>query len=232
MTGQAPPEAASQVWPFEGHPGFRRSIDVACTVAAPLLAGFSFTLLVLLLPTFADETTTVEVGRDVRVIRDSHPFSAVPELAAILLLLAGLLLIGTVQAGIAARYHSHSPADLADWYPQFFPEGDNAAGTGPDGAALPGWSDTDGWQAVHVGSKWFGAWPRKYLHDEIVTANKWASTARNLYHLGIMALLSGIVALVIPPPGQGTAWRVALAIVAGVGVVLEAIWIGWTMVSR
>ena len=40
----------------------------------------------------------------------------------------------------------------------------------------PGWSDTDGWQAVHVGSKWFGAWPRKYLHDEIVTANKWAST--------------------------------------------------------
>jgi hypothetical protein len=40
-----PEDAARKVWVFDEHPGYRRAIESAGTVAAPLLAGFSFTLL-------------------------------------------------------------------------------------------------------------------------------------------------------------------------------------------
>ena len=77
-----------EVWPFKGDLGFRRSIESAGTVAAPLLAGFSFTLLVLHLPTLGEKETAVRVGADVRVTETSQDFSALPELAAVALLVA------------------------------------------------------------------------------------------------------------------------------------------------
>lgn len=218
------PGATSQVWPSDVHPGFRRSIDVAGTVAAPLLAGFSFLLLVLLLPALADKTTKVVTNGNTRLIEHAPPFSAFPELATILLLLAALLLIATVQAAVTARYHSHTPTDLAEWYPEYFPEGTGPFGKGPDGSDLPEWHTAE-WPAMQVGSRWYGGWARSFLHTEQFSANKWASAARTTYHLGIMSLLLGVLALVIPPSGQGTPWRVALAGVAAAGVVVEGGWI-------
>ena len=206
-----------QVWVGKGNLGYRRSIESAGTVAAPLLAGFSFTLLVLLLPTLGQKNTTVEASGNVRVITESQAFSAIPEVAAILLLLAGLLLVGSVQAAISMRFHAHTPGDYEEWYPQFFREDD--AGEKP-----PGWS-CEGADPMAVGTKWYGGWPRKRLFDQVVLANRWAAWARGLYHAGIMALLLGLMFLVIPPETDGNIGRWVLFAVAAAGAVAEATWI-------
>jgi hypothetical protein len=214
-----------EVWPFPGHPGFRRSMDGAGTVAAPLLAGFSFTLLVLVVPTFADERTTINRTGGVQVIRQHEAFSAAPELAALLLLLAGLMLVFSIQAAIFVRYYNHSPADLKEWYPQYFRQ---AAAAQPDAVEVP--PDLENWDlpdapAVRVGAQWYGGLMRKYLHDQIVLANRWARNMRLLYHLGILSLLSGLAVLVWPPSGQYSGIRVALAAVAVAGTAVEMAWI-------
>ncbi|MEA2467349.1 MAG: hypothetical protein QOJ57_1475 [Thermoleophilaceae bacterium] len=223
--GEKPPRPESEatdVWPLDAHLGYRRSIESAGTVAAPLLAGFSFTLLVLLLPTLGDERTTVRAGAAASVVKESQAFTAVPELAAILLLLAGLALVFSVQAAITTRYYAHSPAELEEWYPEYFP------GEEPPEADRPaGWMTDDGWSAKRVGGKWYAGWPRQFLYEELKTGNKWAAWTRGLYHLGIVALLSGLTALVIPPAGGGSPGRTLLVVLAAVGVVVELSWIAW-----
>jgi hypothetical protein len=208
-----------QVWQLPDHPGYRRSMESAGTVAAPLLAGFSFTLLVLLLPTLGDKTTTVRVGAQARVATGSQDFSRAPELAAILLLLAGLLLVAAVQAAVTMRYHSHTPGELAELYPEYFPLGDD-----PDVEGLPGWW-TEHAAPARVGNRWYGGWAREYLYDELVRADRWAGWARRAYHAGIVALLAGLAMLVLPPDGVGDPARWVLFGIAIAGVVGEAIWI-------
>jgi hypothetical protein len=201
-------------------------MESAGTVAAPLLAGFSFTLLVLVVPTFSGERTVLTGRSGVKVVQQHDAFSGAPEVAALLLLLAGLLLVFSIQAAIYMRYHSQTPGELAEWYPQYFRE---AQSDGSEALDVP--SDLKGWDlpdapAMRVGGRWYGGLMRKYLYDEIVTANKWAKRMRNLYHGGILSLLSGLTVLVWPPAGQGTPSRVALAAVALVGTIAEAVWIG------
>jgi hypothetical protein len=60
---------------FEEHPGYRRAMEVAGTVAAPLLAGFSFALLALLVPAMSEKSTTLTVGENTRVVSTSEAFS-------------------------------------------------------------------------------------------------------------------------------------------------------------
>lgn len=210
-----------QVWVGKGNLGYRRSIESAGTVAAPLLAGFSFTLLVLLLPTLGAKTTTVETGVRVRVVTQSQAFSAMPEVAAILLLLAGLLLIGSVQAAIAMRFSTHTPADYEEWYPQFFREGE--AGEEPP-SDLSGWT-WRGVEPIAVGTKWYGGWPRWRLLREVTTANWWAAWARWLYHGGIVCLLLGLAFLVVPTASDESTGRWLLFAFAAAGVLAEAAWI-------
>src|SRR4051794_15755764 len=105
MTGSGrgkavPPQATREVWPFKGEPGFRRSIQNATSVAATLLAGFAFTFFVLAFRSLGSTKTVVEAGPQVRVITQSQAFSAMPEVGAALFLIAGLLFLAAVQAGI------------------------------------------------------------------------------------------------------------------------------------
>jgi len=220
--GAPSPAAPDQVWLFDEHPGFGRAIEGAGTVAAPLLAGFAFTLLVLTLPTLAEKKTTVRLGGGEVVVVESQAFSRLPELAAVLLLLAGLLLIMSVQAGIYARYYAHRPADLEEWYPQYFREDRDFAPSSP-----PAWMEwnTTAWPAVQVGEKWYGGWARRFLFQEGKAALRWYSRARNLYHLGILSLLSGVALMVVPPASDADAWRWLIAAVAAAGTLAELAWI-------
>lgn len=213
-----------EVWPFKGDLGFRRSIESAGTVAAPLLAGFSFTLLVLLLPTLGQNQTTIQAGADVRVVNESQDFSALSEPAAVSLLFAGLMFIFSVQAAIAMRFHAHTPAELQEWFPEYFREGVEGVQTPPDVPGLAGWHEESA-PAISAGKRWYGGWPREHLFNELLMANRWGRRARQLYHYGIAALLLGLAFLVTPPGGEGSLGRWALLAVAVTGVLVELAWI-------
>jgi hypothetical protein len=221
-----PSAASTQVWVFEEHPGYRRAMESAGTVAAPLLAGFSFALLFLLMPTLEADGGEVAKGVDAS---GSKAFSAVPELAAILLLGAGLLFIASVQAAISSRYHGHAPSDLEEVYPDEIVEVDPANPDAPphSAAARPGW-EVEGWPALRTDRKWYPGWLRKYFYEELVMARRWAAATRHLYHLGILALLLGLVAAVIPPAEAGGFGRWTLVAVAVIGAVCELGWIAST----
>jgi hypothetical protein len=212
-----------EVWPFEGELGFRRSIETAGAVAAPLLAGFSFTLLFLLLPTLDGSQTMMRAGANTSIITESQGFTAFPEVAAILLLIAGLLLIASVQATLAMRFHGHRPADLAEWYPEYFREAPSG-GEPPKVPNLEGWT-WEGGEPIGVQRQWYGAWPRKFLFDELNTANRWARRMRRLYHAGVIALLCGLAFAAVPPEGQADLGRWMLFAVAAAGVVFDGAWI-------
>lgn len=210
---------AREVWVFDGHPGYVQAITHAGAVAAPLLAGFSFTLLALLLPTLDDPKNPPPDKAD------QAPFSACPELAGLLFLLAGLLLVAAVQAAIFIRYHAVRPSQLEEWYPEYFPPGERDAE--PKGSDQPPEWSTDDWQARLVGGKWYGGWVRKYVYEATARATTWADWARWLYHGGILALLTGVAFLVAPPGGSWSLGRTVLFSLAVAGVAVEAYWIKW-----
>lgn len=198
------------MWELDEHPGFRRVMDGASSVAAPLLAGFAFTLLLLILPTLAEDNGA------------SQPFSRLPELAALLLLLAGLLLVMCVQAALTARYHTHTPGELEELYPEYFR--DDAAFDPSSAPEKKRWT-TNEWPARRVGSKWYGGWVLQFFHEESEQARKWSSAARHLYHVGIVSLLAGVAIAVLPPADDADAWRWTVAVVAVAGALVEVVWI-------
>jgi hypothetical protein len=89
----APPEDWEAPWPY----GYADAMDSASSVAAPLLAGFSFTLIALIVP----KTQGIRW----------------PGAALSLLVAASLLFIASVQCGFWARMWSIKPSDLTDWRP-------------------------------------------------------------------------------------------------------------------
>lgn len=192
----------------------------AGSVAGPLLAGFSFTLFVLLLPTLSPEKTVVATPHGLRVVSESPGFSAAPEVAAALVLLAGLLFVFSVQAAAFVRQHTHEPADLLQWYPEYFPKGDLERQAA---AGLPGWNEGP-WQAWNVGDQWIAGWARKFLYAEVQVANRWADWMRRLYQGGILLLLAGLTVLVWPPPGDGDFGRWLIVGIGVAGATAEAGW--------
>jgi hypothetical protein len=224
------PDAPTEVWHFEDHPGFRRAIDQAGAIAAPLLAGFSFTLFALVVSSLGSHATSIELSGHRTLISQGDGFSAVPELAAGLFFLAGLLLIFSVQAAILLRYHNHSPSELAEWYPEYFPEADGEEAPA-SARALAGWEEP-GWPAARVGSRWYGGFPRRYLAEEIRRADRAASWMRRLYHAGILALLVGLTALVWPASGEGDPARSALVVLGALGVLVEFVWVAGATLRR
>lgn len=209
------------VWPLEGGFGYRRAIAGAGTVAAPLLAGFSFTLFVLLLPTLSPGRTVASSKGGLRLVSESHGFSAAPEVAAGLVLIAGLLFIFSVQAAVFLHQHSREPADLLQWFPEYFPSGDLSAA---ELAQLTKWNQGV-WQAQSVGQQWFAGKPRKHLYEQARIANKWAGRMRALYQGGILLLLVGLTVLVWPPPADASMGRWLLVCIGAIGVVVELGWI-------
>ncbi len=226
MDGGDDSKAAGRgIWSFEGDIGYRRAIEGAGSVAAPLLAGFSFTLFVLLLPSLSPDKTVVTV-RGARLVTESEGFSAAPEVAAGLVLLAGLLFVFSVQAAMFLRMRNHRPADLMELYPHYFPQGDSELKVAEK---LPGWNDGK-WLARNVGDRWFAGWTRKYLYTETRSANRWADWMRRLYQSGILALLVGLTVLVWPPEGAGDTGRWAMVGIGIVGTLGEVTWMTYTFV--
>jgi hypothetical protein len=211
-----------RIWIFARHPGVPKAMETGGTVAAPLLAGFAFTLLVLVLPTLKGNQTAVRIGGRAILSTESHAFSRYPELAVALLLLAGLLMITCVQTAVNGLYHARSPSELEDLYPRHFRHDSGFDPTGEP--ANSGWNAT-ALPSLQVGSKWYSGWVREYFHDEWAKAEKLYSRTRLLYNLGVLSLLSGIAVLVVPPVSDASTARWAILCIAVSGVLAEVVWI-------
>lgn len=199
------------LWAFGGaQPGYRPMMVTAGTSAAPLLAGFSFTLLVLVLPRLDAGAAAAE----------SKPFSQYPVEAALLLLLAGLLLIACVQAALGLKFHGTSSSELAEWFPEHVrapaPATEEERERLDWDAELP---------AMTVGDRSCAGWVRVYQRRHLKAGLFWAKITRYTYHCGILALLCGLTLLTIPPEGVARPGRWALTMVAGAGAALELLWI-------
>ena len=216
-----PPQATQEVWAFTGAPGFRRSIQTASSVAATLLAGFAFTFFVLVFRSLGATQTVVHVGVGTRVITDPQAFSAAPEIAAALFLLAGLLFLGAVQAGITVGHHDVEPSKLVEVYPEFVQPGPKELD--PRIVEAPGWF-SEGWPPMWAGGKWYAGWIRRYYFESTQHAVKWARWTRHLYHAALVALLFGVTVLVMPPNWSGSGGRWLVVAFATLGAGAELIW--------
>jgi hypothetical protein len=217
-----PPQATQEVWPFTGEPGFRRSIQNATSVAATLLAGFAFTFFVLVFRSLGSTQTVIEAGPHTRVITQSQAFSAVPEVAAALFLIAGLLFLGAVQAGITIDYHDTKPGELAELYPEYV-----YAGSGELNADLAEklGQGAEGWPPMYGDGKWYAGWMRRYFFESTESARKWAQATRHVYHAALVFLLLGLTTLAIPPHWSGPPIRWVLVGLATAGTLGEMLWI-------
>jgi hypothetical protein len=89
------------VWTTSGPLAYLESIQAAGTVAAPLLAGASFTLVAL-------------------VLQSPTPFGRWQDVALLLFVAAGLAQIFAVQSVIWTRRYMATPDDLRQWFPDDF----------------------------------------------------------------------------------------------------------------
>jgi len=99
-------DRSPSVWRLPIAYGSSAALQSIGTVAAPLLAGFSFTLAALVLT--------------------SPEWVRWPDLAMALLVIAGLLLTNAVQAAAWARRWDITPSELLAWWPQFDDLSDSA----------------------------------------------------------------------------------------------------------
>jgi hypothetical protein len=224
-----PPQAKQEVWPFEGEPGFRRSIQHASSVAATLLAGFAFTFFVLVFRSLGSTKTVVEAGPQTRVITQSQALSAIPEVGAALFLIAGLLFLAAVQAGVTIGYHDIKPGELAEIYPEYVHTGPEEPGS--QLAEKLGESD-EGWPPMYGDGKWYAGWMRRYFFESNETARKWALATRHVYHAALVFLLLGLTVLAIPPHWSGPPARWVLVALAAFGTCAEIAWIRSVRVAR
>lgn len=98
------PRAGRDVWSFPGPPGYLESIQAAGSIAAPLLAGASFTLVAL-------------------VLQSTTAFGRWQNLALLLLVAAGLAQVFAVQSVIWTRRYMVTPDELRQWFPDDFTDG-------------------------------------------------------------------------------------------------------------
>jgi hypothetical protein len=98
------PRTGRDIWTFPGPPGYLESIQAAGSIAAPLLAGASFTLVAL-------------------VLQSATPFGRWQDLALLLLVAAGLAQVFAVQSVIWTRRYMVTPDELRQWFPDDFTDG-------------------------------------------------------------------------------------------------------------
>lgn len=95
------PRTGRDTWATDGPLAYLESIQAAGTVAAPLLAGASFTLVAL-------------------VLQAPTPFGRWQDAALLLLVAAGLAQVFAVQSVIWTRRYMATPDDLRQWFPDDF----------------------------------------------------------------------------------------------------------------
>jgi drug/metabolite transporter (DMT)-like permease len=162
--------------------GSPEALENLGTAAAPLLAGFSFALIGLLL--------------------DKSDVMWEPNLALLLLVLSGILLIYAVQFAFNARRFQVPPGD----YLAFL-----------EIAAADSFPESElrklqaGWRDQHA---------------------VWANRARRAYNAGIVVLLAGVGIVLVPKAGPGhmPPLRVAAVTLALLGAAIEISW--WLLSPR
>ncbi len=95
------PRTGRDVWTLPGLPGYLDSVQAAGAVAAPLLAGASFTLAAL-------------------VLQASSPFARWPDLALFCFVGAGLAQVFAVQCVVWTRRYVMTPDEARQWFPDDF----------------------------------------------------------------------------------------------------------------
>ncbi|MFC9970890.1 hypothetical protein ACFVH6_08320 [Spirillospora sp. NPDC127200] len=117
-----------------------------------------------------------------------------PNAALLLFVAAGLLQIGTVQATAWTRRYMCTPGDLLQWFPD----------KQDDGVPHPLLLTM---QQSHMRQ-----------------AYRWAVVARGFFHVGVLALLGGLLTACVPPGSISTARWTVLVVCAG-GMVGELAWL-------
>ncbi|MFI6515687.1 hypothetical protein ACIBF1_09030 [Spirillospora sp. NPDC050679] len=117
-----------------------------------------------------------------------------PNAALLLFVAAGLLQIGTVQATAWTRRYMCTPGDLLQWFPD----------KQDDGVPHP---------------------PLLTMQQSHMRhAYRWAAVARGFFHVGVLALLGGLLTACVPPGSISTARWAVLVVCAG-GMVGELAWL-------
>ncbi len=137
-----------------------------------------------------------------------------PGTALAFLAVSALSLLASVQCSMWARQYVVKPSEILDWWP------DSHADAGLDRLAA-----------------------RSRLQDLRLTqwryskiSATWLSRARLSYHVGILALLLGVLIILVPK--HWTPSRVAGCIVLGIGFIAEVLWVvaptrrSWPLVKR
>ena len=149
-------------------------------IAAPLLAGFSFTLLALVIS--ADD--------------GGSGISAVPELAALLFLVAGLLLVFCVQFAFRTSGFAAGPGALSDWMPE---ETAPSSETGAEARLASGGWESWTLKPRRVGDLWVSGRLRQLQREQRAEEVRWSARTRWAYNCGIITPLGGLTALLVPP---------------------------------
>ncbi len=218
---EAPPGANDtdeQVWYRESDDsvGFRRTIEAGGLMAAPVLAGFSFILLVLLLPELRGRAPAGTRGVSASV---SEPFSAAPGAAAALLVAAGVIFIFTLQAAMHARQLGVSPAELMDWEAHRVYRLEHVPKLGQ--ATHFGWEPRDLFDRTVDGRL------RRRMYEYSQKEKVWLKATRWLYNLGIAVLLAGLATLLWPPSPDDSPEQLVGALIAIAAFLGELLWIFW-----
>jgi hypothetical protein len=194
-----------RVWSRPARVGYGQAVEGAGLTAAPLLAGFSFTLLTLVIS--ADD--------------GGSGLSAVPELAALLFLVAGLLLVFCVQFAFRTRGFTAGPGALADWMPEeTAPASDPGAEEGLASGSWESWT----LRPRLVGDRWVSGRLRRLQREQRAQEARWSALTRWSYNCGIITLLGGLTALLVPPDADERL-RVAGAVIAGAVTIAELTWV-------
>ncbi len=188
-----------------GPVGYGSAVEGAGLTAAPLLAGFSFTLLALVI-------SAGDGGSGI---------SAVPELAALLFLVAGLLLVFCVQFAFRTRGFAAGPGALSVWMPE---ETAPSSETGAEARLASGAWESWTLKPRRVGDLWVSGRLRQLQREQRAEEVRWSARTRWAYNCGIITLLGGLTALLVPPDADERVRLVAVVIAAAV-TIAEITWV-------
>ena len=179
-TGSSSPPRDPRLWQRPIPVGYGIGFTAFATIAAPLLAGFSLTTIV-----------TLSSSADQRGTRG--------DLAIAAFSITTVLMIFTLQVGLAASQRSIPPDQRAAQY--------------PEARHFPGWM-----QQLRLDQ-----WRDENLAERLIKRCRWT------YNLGIIAFLSGLIALQIPSPGKwddlytGSVFRIVALVAAAVAILIEIV---------
>jgi hypothetical protein len=188
-------------WKRPVPPGISEAVGAAGTVAAPLLAGFSVTLIVLTLELI---TTPLSARQGVGLASTSDPIRW-PNLALSLLVAATISLLMAVQCAFWARQYQSLPDEIEQWR----------------GGRLEGGNEIEEGAWAEARREQFGYFALQKI---------WIKRFRWAYHCGILLVLVAMVAL-LTPSGHISAGRWVVIAIACSGALAELAWITATALT-